>query len=95
MPVAIYNNTKGDRDAETRQAFEEPAGNDPVVRIVDGGARDVVPRHAGDDSLAGLLGAMTAALEKRGRDTPPWLALLAREAASRKSGVETAMFGMT
>ena len=95
MPVAIYNNTKGDRDAETRGAFEEPAWNNPVVRIVDVDAKDLVPRHAGDYSLAGLLGAMTAALEEQGHGTAPWLALLAREAASRKSGVETAVFGMT
>jgi len=95
VPVAIYNNTKGDRDADTRKAFEEPAWNNPVVRIVDADGKDVVPRHAGDWSAAGLLRVMSAALEKRDVETPPWLALLTQEAASRKSGLETAVFGMT
>ena len=93
-PVAIYNNTKGDEDAKTRQAFEEPAWNNPVVRIVDADRKDVVPRHAKDWSLAGLLGAMKAAREKRGEELPRWFRLFQREEAARKRGVEVAVFGM-
>ena len=93
--MAIYNNTKGDRDAATREAFEEPAWNNPVVRIIDADRQDVVPRHAGDWSETGLLRVMTTALAKRGDEVPAWLALLAEESASRAAGVETAVFGMT
>ena len=93
-PVAIYNNTKDDEDAKTRQAFEEPSWNNPVVRIVDTERKDVVKRHANDWSLAGLLGVMKAAREKRGEDLPRWFTLFEREEASRKRGVEVDVFGM-
>ncbi|MHC5011809.1 MAG: hypothetical protein ACYTG6_12835 [Planctomycetota bacterium] len=94
-PLCIYNNTQDDADAKTRLAFEEPAWNNPGVRIVDAAGDDVVPRLAGDWSLGGLANAMTAALGERGETVAPYLALLAQEEASRRSGVESAVFGMT
>jgi hypothetical protein len=46
----------------------------------------------GDYTVAGLAAAMNSAL---GKETPPWLALLASEAAARKAKrVERAVFGM-
>lgn len=95
MPVAIYNNTKDDEDAATRERFEEPSWNNPVVRVVDAEGKDVVGRHAGDYTTSGLLRAMREALEARKTDVPAWFDLLQREAASRKRGVEQAVFGMT
>ena len=44
MPVAIRNNTKGDREAAIRERFDEPAWNNPVIRFLDRSGRDILPR---------------------------------------------------
>ena len=56
---------------------------------------DVVDKVDDDWSLAGITTAMVKALRTRSQPVPPYLRLLATEAASRKRGVETAVFGMS
>lgn len=95
VPACVYNNTKDDDDARVREAFEEPAWNNPVVRIVDADRKDVVQRLANDWTLGALANAMVAALDAREAEVPAYLRMLATEEAARKRGVERAAFGMT
>lgn len=94
-PVAIRNNSKDDPDAAVREAFEEPAWNNPVVRIVAPDTReDRVPRLHDDWTLDAIVDAMVSARRAAERDVPSWLELLGKEQIGRKQ-VETAVFGMT
>lgn len=93
-PVVIHNNAKG-KDAEILARFEEPAWNNPVVRLLSGDGKDLVPRVAEDWTIAGLLKAMQAALEKAERPVPGWFQALVQEEVARHAGLQTAIFGMT
>ena len=95
VPLCIYNNTAEDPDAGVRQAFREPAWNNPVLRVVDAQRRDLVPRLDGDWTVAGTLEQMVRALDTTPGRSPEWLRLLAAEAEGHRRGVETAIFGMT
>ena len=77
MSVAIYNNTSGDKDAATLEAFGERAWNNPVARFIAHDRKDLIPRHASDWSVRGLAGAMVGALEKAKRPVPDTLRALA------------------
>ena len=94
VPVCVYNNTRGDHDAEILKQFRERAWNNPVVRIIDGDRKDIVPRIGSDWTVRALAEAMVKALEKKTRKVPTYLRLLAAEETARKRGVETAVFGM-
>ncbi len=93
VPVAIKNNVPGD-DERVLKSFEEPAWNNPVVRIVDADRKPLAPRLAEDYSSAGLAKAMCTALEKAGREVPPWLALTSEELNARRGRLEKATFAM-
>ena len=95
VPVAIKNNTKGDQDQKTLQAFQEKSWNNPVVRILDAGKQDLIPRLANDWTVRALADAMERALTKVKQPVPPYLALLAAEERARKRGIEKTVFGMT
>jgi hypothetical protein len=94
VPVCIYNNTSGDDDARLLEKFDEPAWNNPVVRILDGNQRDLVDRIGEDWTLGALGSAMVQGLQEAGREAPPYLELLAAEETSRSRKVEQAVFGM-
>lgn len=91
VPMCVYNNVEGE-DAEVLEAFGEPSWNNPVVRIVDLDGEDLVPRNGEDWTVSGVAEAM---LEALGEEAPLYLDLLAQEDRARRSGVETAIFGMT
>lgn len=80
VPILVHNNRPG-RDAALLERFGEPAWNNPVVRFLDGGGEDVIPREAGGYSVDFLAERMAAALRAAGRPVPPYLALLAEEPA--------------
>jgi len=82
VPVAILNN-RGGADREVLDRFDEPAWNNPVVRFVDAGGRDLIPRADGVFSAAGISERMIASLEAAQRSVPPYLALAAAEARAR------------
>lgn len=88
VPLAIYNN-QGGEDRRVLEHFQEPAWNNPVVRIVAADGRPLIPRLAGDYSPAGLAVAMVAALRAAQRPVPAWLALhaevLRAESAPRRT----------
>jgi hypothetical protein len=94
VPVCIYNN-KGGADAAALMRFDEPAWNNPVVRIVRAdGATDVVPRLAEFRSQAQLVNGLRRALDLTGTAVPHYLELLEEELTAREAGVQTATFSM-
>jgi len=93
IPVAIYNNRQG-KDAETLRAYNEPAWNNPVVRIVGSDRKDVVDRLNGNYSPLGVVQAIVGALEKKNAVVPGYLALLQEELQSQALGVEKATLSM-
>lgn len=94
VPACVFNNKKG-KDERWLKAFKERAWNNPVVRIVSADHKDVVPGVKNNWTLAGITGAMVAALRQTKREIPAYLTLLAAEEGARKRGVETAVFGMS
>lgn len=93
VPVCIYNN-KGGKDGEALQAFNEPAWNNPVVRIVRADHRDLVPRLADFHSTATLASGIIRALQNTGAAVPEYLKLVEEELLARESVLETATFSM-
>ncbi len=91
VPVAIYNNRLG-ADRRVLEAFDEPAWNNPVVRLVDAAGRDLVPRKVGVWKPGEIAARMIRALETAGRRVPPYLAALQREL--QPSRVEYATLSM-
>lgn len=87
VPTLVYNNKP--EHLALLESFGEPTWNNPVVRIMRPDRTELVPRHAGDYSVSGLLKAMRAALKADGRPVPPWLSL-----ATPPRQTETATFGM-
>ncbi|MFT4761333.1 MAG: hypothetical protein ACI9XO_001689 [Paraglaciecola sp.] len=93
VPLAIHNNKRGE-DAKVLQAFGEPSWNNPVVRIFNADKRELTPRLGGDYSPLGLVKAMVNSLTVNGSNVPQYLTLLQEELQAKKTGVETATFGM-
>lgn len=78
IPVAIYNN-KGGSDAEVLKYFNEPAWNNPVVRIINADKENITERLSSNYSPSGLVGAMIDAISNCGQETPAYLKLLFQE----------------
>ena len=93
IPLAIYNN-KGGADAEVLKRYNEPAWNNPVVRIVDQKGTDILPRLNGNYSAAGLAETMVSALIKTSGKAPVYLQLLADELSAKKRGTATITYSM-
>lgn len=89
------NSTSGDADALTRKRFDEPAWNYPVMRILDGEGKNLMPRVANRWNMAGMTFALTEGLKAAEAKVPAWLDLLDQEARAKQAGVSTAVFGMT
>ncbi|MBK8194695.1 MAG: thioredoxin family protein [Lewinellaceae bacterium] len=69
VPVCIYNN-KGGKDAEALKRFDEPAWNNPVVRIMRADYSDVVLRMGDFRSSYQLVEGMRRALDLTGAVAP-------------------------
>lgn len=93
VPVAVYNNASGD-DARVLKSFEEPANNNPVVRILSPTGEALAPRVADNFAIPGLTGAMLTALKTANRPIPEYLQLLHEESDARVRGIERATFSM-
>ena len=78
VPVAVYNNVGG-KDREVLKRFAEPAWNNPVVRFLADGERELAPRYAGEYTVRAFAERMGTALRAAGRETPGWLSMLADE----------------
>lgn len=93
IPVCIYNN-KGGGDAEALKLFEEPAWNNPVVRIVRPDYHDIVVRMPNFSSSLQIVNGMRRALDLSGAVAPRYLELLEEELSARETGLQTATFSM-
>lgn len=82
VPLAVFNNQDGP-DKRALELFQEPAWNNPVVRIVDAQRRALAPRVNGDYTAAGLTGAMLAALKSSNTPAPGYLKLYDAEASAQ------------
>lgn len=93
VPVCIFNN-KGGKDADVLRTFDEPAWNNPVVRIVRPDNHDLVLRMPNFNSSLQLVNGMRRALDLTGKPAPRYLELLEEELAAREAGLQTAIFSM-
>jgi len=93
IPLAIYNNKQG-ADAEILRRFNEPAWNNPVVRIVNSTGQDLATRLNGNYSAHGLSAMMTNVLIKNHGKAPAYLQLLADELVAKQRGTATATYTM-
>ncbi len=93
IPLAIYNN-KGGEDAAVLKRYNEPAWNNPVVRVVDQSGKDVVSRLNGNYSTAGLVSTLTQSIIKNKGSAPAYLQLLSDELSAQQNGTATATYSM-
>jgi len=84
VPLAIHNNKSGE-DARVLKLFGEPSWNNPVVRIVDAGLKDLVPRLDGNYSQSGIADKMIKALTSVKKNTPGYLELAFEYANAKNS----------
>jgi len=78
IPLAIYNNNKG-ADAAILKKFNEPAWNNPVVRIIGTNERDLVKRMSNRWTPSHLLSTIIAGIASQGSDIPEYLSLRLEE----------------
>ena len=93
VPVCIFNNKDG-KDADALRTFNEPAWNNPVVRIVRTDNQDIVGRMPNFNSSLQLVDGMLRAIELTGKSVPQYLELLEEELSAREAGLKTATFSM-
>ena len=93
IPLAIHNNKSG-QDAEVLKRYNEPAWNNPVVRVVDSNGADLVSRLSGNYSAAGLSAMMTTVLIKQKGKAPMYLQLLTDELTAQQKGTAKATYSM-
>lgn len=93
VPLAIFNN-KGGKDAKTLTRYNEPAWNNPVVRIVDAQGKDLVDRVAGNYSPQGLFAAIERVITTEGGELPGYLRALRLELSAGETNTKDAYFQM-
>jgi hypothetical protein len=93
VPLCVYNNKKG-ADAKVLEQYNEPAWNNPVVRIVNSGGKDLTQRMPDFRSQAEIVRGMATALKAAGKTPPAYLNLLEEELSARELGLDTATFSM-
>ena len=91
IPLCIYNNREG-QDAKELLFFNEPAWNNPVVRIIDRNKKDIVARLSGNYSAEGLLDKMMTAMTKSGLEIPTYIQLIRDELSAHR--IEEAIYSM-
>lgn len=72
VPIAIRNNVDG-KEGEVRQRFQEPAWNNPVVRLLDGNGKDLLARRDGIWDAHGIGTRMVEALTASKQTVPGYL----------------------
>ena len=89
VPVLVYNNKPEDADALKR--FKEPSWNNPIVRYLDGKAKDVIPRKSNVWTTTATAERMVKALIAAKRPVPGYLDLIAKRNPSRRQKAEFSM----
>lgn len=93
VPVAIYNNFKGE-DERVLKYFKEPSWNNPVVRIINVEQQELTSRVYGDYTIWGLVNAVDNALKSEQKPIPPYFEMLKEELGARQNGTKRAVFAM-
>lgn len=93
VPLAIYNNKSG-HDQEVLELYNEPAWNNPVVRIVNADGRDLLPRLSGHYTPYDVVDYIQKALIAWKAPIPPYLSLLAEELAAKQAGTKETYLSM-
>jgi len=88
VPLAIYNNRQG-KDAEVLRMFQEPAWNNPVVRIVDQEGRNLTGRVSGNYTPGAVVNAMVEVLQRSKVHLPGYLQLLQEELSASTPATKT------
>ncbi len=88
VPVAIHNNKPG-RDGAVLRRYREPAWNFPVMRFLDAGGTDILPRRDRIWRSGGVAMRLIEALEAAGRPVPDYLRLAASETAPERTAMAT------
>ena len=91
VPVVVYNN-KGGKDKVLLTKYNEPAWNNPVVRIVDVSGRNLIKRLAGDYSASSLAEAMILALDQQLKTAPKYLKLIKNELYAKEHHTEQIVY---
>ncbi len=91
VPLCIYNN-KGGEDAKILEKYNEPAWNNPVIRIVDSKGQDLVARQPDFRYKEKTINTMISALIKSKNDTPGYLQVLADEWNAKSDEAYLSMF---
>ena len=78
IPLIIYNNKGGD-DGDILKKYNEPAWNNPVVRIINSKGKDIVNRHAGAYDPSAIINIIQNALLASNQITPNYINLLQKE----------------
>ena len=89
VPFLVVNNRAG-QDKEWLERFGEPAWNYQVVRFLDEGGEDNIPRRDKVWNVSGIAARMVLTLEKSGRPVPKYL----RSLSPPKGQVGVAAFAM-
>ncbi|GLR18903.1 VPGUxxT family thioredoxin-like (seleno)protein, type 2 [Portibacter lacus] len=93
IPLAIYNN-KGGADKKVLEKYNEPAWNNPVVRIVDANGENVVRRLYSNYSQQGVTNSMIAALLKSNKIVPDYLHLFEEELRTNQGSLKESYVSM-
>ncbi|MBK8954210.1 MAG: thioredoxin family protein [Saprospiraceae bacterium] len=88
VPLCIYNN-KGGEDAKALKLFNEPAWNNPVVRITDSNLKELVMRLSGNYSMFMITNQIVSAMIKIGERPPEYLLLLEEQAKAEYTGIQS------
>lgn len=81
IPLCIYNNKSGE-DTRILNKYQEPAWNNPVVRIVGSDDKDIIDRVSSTYSIGGLTDALVRAMYKKKIKVPEYLSILHTETNS-------------
>lgn len=94
IPLCIFNNKSGE-DKLILEKFNEPAWNNPVIRIINYEEKDIVKRQSDFRNMSTTINTITEAVTVYGRKVETYLQLLNEEVAAKESKyMNEVYFGM-
>ena len=91
VPVVVYNNLKGE-DAKMLTKYGEPSWNNPVLRIVDGKGKDIIPRHASKYEPGSVISCLNKGIFQSGKLVPEYARLLESELNGQAKEITLEMY---
>lgn len=91
IPLLVYNNKAGD-DAHTLKTYQEPAWNNPVLRVVKADGKDLVARHANQYTPGQVMAFLNRAVLASGQLVPEYAQLLESEYNTEPSTLTLQMY---